>query len=293
MTIEAHYIRQFEDDVHHEMQQSTSRLLPWCEQTTIEGENKAIDSMGEVELSEVTGRHQQINEVVPEHKRRKLQPRRYAAAILVDTNDILSVLMDPDKEYRKALTAAIWRRVDRIITTAAHADVLTGKEFGTTTTFAQDGGKTVDATAGLTYAKMLELIKNFTNNEVGNDGVLDAVLALTGDEEETMMQISELTSGDFSRQFAVDNGKLMAALGMGVVKFGADVQNPILSVTSGTRDNICMQKGGVKFGMKQQVQIEVEKLPERTQTFKIEAILNAGAVRKEGVMVQKFQTTES
>lgn len=291
--VDVHYIRQFEGHVHHEMSQTQPRALKFCEETTIEGENKAVDSMAGIELSEVTARHQDINEVVPEHKRRKLQPRRYAAAILVDTNDIQSVLMDPDGEYRRELTAAVNRKIDRIILDAAFAAVLTGKEFATSVTYANDGGFTVNATGGLTYATLLEIVKNFTDAEVGNEFALDVGFFLSGDEEEDMMAISQLTSGDFSRQFPVDKGKLTHALGMEVVKFGAAVSDPILAVSGGTRDCLVLQKGGIKFGMKGQISIVVENLPGKTQTHKIEAIINAGAVRKEGVMVQKFQVTDA
>jgi len=183
------------------------------------------------------------------------------------------------------------RRFDRVIVEAAFAAVLTGRDFETSVTFANDNGLTVDATAGLTYDKILEINQNFHDYEVNNDEMEKQILAVSGDEETALMKEIELISGDYTRQFSIDAGKIRMAVGNELVVYGGAVNNPILAVSSGTRDCIGMVGRAMCVGLSKEFDVKVEVRPDYVDLTQISITGILGAVRTEGRLIQKVQTT--
>ena len=284
-------ITQFSDLLHVAAQQIPSRLRGHVITKMMTGDVYAYDGLGIVEAREVDGR------VVPtvfdeiSFNRRKIARRRFVITLPIDASDTRGILINPEGEYAGACAKAMNRRFDRVGVEAAFANVSTGRDFDTAVTFANDGGSTVNATAGTTYEKLLELRKNFTNEEVGTDLQEQFMLLITGTEEEALMKELELTSGDFSRQFVVDQGRIARAAGVDLVVYGADVTTPMLSVTAGTRDCIGMTGRSLCYGISKDISINIKDRPDFVETKQVQIIGQWGAVRTEGVLMQKFQTT--
>ncbi len=284
---------QFSALIDHEVQQSKARLRPFVIIKEMKGKAIAYDGLGDVEAREVVGRHQPASFDDIFHNRRKISRRRYVVNLPIDESDVRAIILNPDGEYAKACAMAMERRFDRTVVEVLFATVKTGEDFETDVTFANDGGRTVDATAGWTYEKLLEIGKNFVDDEVGNDMPVNIILGMTGEEEEALMKESELISGDFTRQFAVEKGQLTFATGKMVIKFGGAVQNPILAVSGGTRDNFAMAERGVCVGLSQDIKIKVEERTDLIETRQVQIIGEWGAVRTQGQRVQKVQTTDA
>jgi len=284
-------IIQYSDMIHVKAQQIRARLRPHVRIKKMTGDLWAYDGLGTVEASEVVGRIQKTVFSSIDHLRRKIRRRRFEVTLPIDESDVRGVLLNPESEYAEATVRAMERVFDRVGIEAAFADVNTGRDFDTTVTYANDGGTTVDATAGLTYEKLLEIRKNFTNNEVGNDVPETLLFLITGTEEEALMKETELTSGDFSRQFVVDKGRMTRAVGVDLIIYGASIQNPLLAVNAGTRDNIAMSSRGLCYGMSVDLKLKIDDRPDYIETTQVQAIIQLGAVRTEGVLLQKVQTT--
>jgi len=284
-------ITQFSDMLHIQAQQNPSRLRPYSIIKQMTGDVYAYDGLGIVEAREVNGRVTPTVFDEIEHNRRKITRRRFVVTLPIDASDTRGVLLNPEGEYAGACMKAMNRQWDRVGVESIFANVSTGRDFGTSVTFANDGGLTVDATAGTTYEKLLEFRKNFTNNEVGNDMQEQICLAITGTEEEALMKEIELTSGDFSRNYVVDKGRIAEAAGIKLIVFGADVSNPILDVNSGTRDCVGMTGRALCYGLSKDMSINIKDRPDYVETKQVQIIGQWGAVRTEGVLAQKFQTT--
>ena len=290
-SIDKNMTTQFADMLHIKAQQSQSRFRPFVQVKQMTGDVYAYDGLGQVEAREVNGR------VTPtvfddiSHNRRKISRRRFVVTLPIDASDTRGVLLNPEGEYAGACMKAMNRKWDKVIAESIFANVNTGRDFGTSVTFANDGGKTVNATGGVTYEKLLEFRKGFTNEEVGLEQDEHIILAITGTEEEALMKELELISGDFSRQFVVDNGRIAKAAGIDLIVFGADVTNPILNVVSTTRDCIGMTGGAICVGLSADMSINIKDRPDYVETKQVQIIGQWGAVRTEGVLAQKFQTT--
>lgn len=291
--IDVALVTEFTDMVHVKAQQMQARLRPYVTIQKKKGDIWSYDGIGSVEATEVVGRIQPATFNSIDHLRRKIRRRRFVVNLPIDGSDVRGALMDPQSNYAQACVMAMARVFDRVGIEALFADVQTGRDFETTITAATDGVATVSATTGLTYNKLLAIKKGFTNQEVGIDAGEKLLLLITGDEEEALMKETQLISGDFSRQYVVDQGEMVRAGGFQLIKFGDGVANPMLSVSGGTRNCAALSTRGLVYGMSLDLQLSVEKRTDYIEVTQVQAIIQLGAVRTEGVLVQKVTTTDS
>ena len=296
MSIDTALIKGFSAAVHQNAQQEVSRTTPFVEYRPFTGEQMFYDSIGQLEARKANGRS---TVGVPSDQpwgRRLIGKNRYYIDLEVDKKDVREVLMDPESELVKQCRKEFARVKDREIVNAALASVYTGKDGTTLVTAANDGVQTVNATAGFTYEKLLEVTQGFIDDEVGNDMRALHGLCVAGDEHTKFMGETELTSGDFSSQYAVDKGLLVRVLNMQLVLFGGShagkvFANPILPEASGLRACVAIAKGGVCLGMDKDLSIEVFDVPQKIETKLIRATMTIGAVRTEGKLVKRINTT--
>jgi hypothetical protein len=289
--IDAALITQFSDMVHIKAQQMKSRLRPYFNIRKMTGDIWAYDGIGIVEASEQNARISPVVFNSIDHLRRKITRRRFVVTLPLDSSDVRAVLTNPQNDYAGACTRAIERVFDRVGIECAFASVSTGRDFSTSVSASTDGVLTINATAGLTYEKLIEVKRKFYNAEVGNDMQERFVFICTGDEESAMMQETALINSLYSQQYVVDRGELTRAVGIDVVRYGGSVTNPLLSVTSGVRDCIAASERGIVYGMSLDLSLKIQERPDYVETTQVQAIIQLGAVRTEGVLVQKVQTT--
>jgi len=290
--IDNHLITQFSDQVHNAAQQIKARLRPYVEIKPLKGEEFAYDGMGSVEAEELVGRHQQVDFADIDHNRRKIARRRFVLTLPIDSADVRGMLTSPEGHYAMACVRAMERVFDRVTVECLFAAVLTGRSMGTSVSFATDGGATVTATAGLTYAKLVEINKGFLDDDVGNDMPEQLVMGVSGDEMSALMQEQELVSGDYSRQYAAEKGRLIEANGIKLVPFAANAPRPILSVSAGVRSCFVMSTRGVCVGISKEMGLSVKDRPDLIETSQVQIIFDLGAVRTEGKLVKKVTTTD-
>jgi len=289
--IDTALVTQFSDMVHVRAQQMKSRLRSHFGIRKMTGDLWAYDGIGIVDATEQNDRVSQTKFNSVEHNRRKISRRRFVITLPLDSSDVRGVLTNPQNDYSGVCIRAIERVFDRVGIQAAVASVLTGRDFGTTTTAAVDGVLTVDGTAGLVYEKLVESRRRFVNAEVGNDMPENFLLLCTGDEESALMQETALINSLYTRQSVVDKGELQRAVGFELVKYGGSVLYPMLSVASGVRTNILCSTRGLVYGMSLDLSLKIQERPDLVETTQVQAIIQLGAVRTEGVLVQKLTTT--
>lgn len=289
--IDAALITQFSDMVHIKAQQMKSRLRPYFMIKQMTGDVWAYDGIGIVEATEQNSRVAAATFNSIDHLRRKVVRRRFVVNLPIDSSDVRAVLTNPQNDYAGACTRAIERVFDRVGIECAFQSVSTGRDFSTVVTAATDGVLTVDATAGLTYEKLIEIKRRFSNNEVGNDMPERFVFLVSGDEEAAMMQETALINTLYTSQYVVDKGELTRAVGFDIIKYGASVTNPLLAVASGVRNCIAASERGIVYGMSLDLSLKIQERPDLIETTQVQAIVQLGAVRTEGVLVQQVNTT--
>ncbi len=292
-SIDAALITEFSDMVHQEAQQLQSRLRPYLNVKQMSGDVWAYDGLGRVEAREVQGRNVAATFDDITHNRRKIARRRFVINLPIDASDVRGALLNPNSEYSKAVAQGMLRQYDRVAYDAAFAAVLTGRDFDTSVTATNDGVASVDATAGLTYEKLLEIRENFFDEDVGNDDNEQLFLTIGGAEHTNLMGETELTSGDFSREFVVEKGQITKGLGIDFVPFASSVASPIIGLnTAGTeRELIAASSRGICLGVSKEMSIKIEERPDYIETTQVQVVAEIGAVRTEGVLLQKVRVT--
>ena len=287
-------ITQFSNLLHVEAQQMKTRFMGRCQVVPMTGDEWAYDGTGQVEARTVNERNPKVSPVNPDFTRRQMTRDRIVIELIVDNRDVRGMFEDPNSKLVRDCMYGIYRKADKIGIDQLFADVATGRRFTGTTTFAGGGGTTVNATAGLTYAKLLEIKENFSGNEVGNDMPENVILGISEQEETELFNITQLTSGDFSRQYVVDQGRIVKALGMDIICFGGQVDNPQLSVSSSVRDCFATTNLGLIYGMSKDFRVQViPDYPGYVESTYIQVLGEIGAVRTDEKRTQKVQTTAS
>lgn len=287
-------ITQFTNLLHVQAQQMKTRLMGRLPLIPMTGDEWAYDGTGVLAARTVNERNPKVDPVNPEFTRRRMLRDRIVVELIVDNRDVRGMFEDPNSKLVRDCLFAIYRKADKIGIEAMFADVATGRRFTGTTTFAGDGGLTVNATAGLTYAKLLEIIANFRKKEIGIDVPEEIIIGLTEQEETQLFNITQLTSGDFSRNYVVDKGKVVQVMGMDLICFGSDVDNPQLPVASNVRDCFALSTMGMVYGMSKEFAVQViPNYPGYIESTYIQVLGEIGAVRTDELRAQKVTTTAS
>lgn len=291
-TIDNILTRRFSDQMHVLAQQHKSRFRGMVMEKNGIPDDYMYDGIGTIEAREVVGRIQQTVFDDINHFRRKLTKQHFVTTLPVDWTDLQAVVEDPSGRYAQECVRAMERVYDRVVYGALFADVNTGKTGSTAVTFVNDGGLTVDGTTAITLADLLEVQRNFMDNEVGVDIPVDKTVGISGDEYMDLMQITALTSGDFTRQFALEKGEIIKAAGLDLMRFGASVTKPVLTVSGGVRQCFALAKGGVFVGIGKEWEVQIDNRPDYVGVKQIQVKFSLGALRTEGKLVQKVNTTD-
>lgn len=287
-------ITQFSNLLHVKAQQTQSRFMGRLQVIPMSGDDFAYDGTGIVQARTVNERNPRIDPSNPEFTRRKMSRDRIVVELIVDNRDVRGMFEDPNSKLVRDCVMAINRKADKIGLDALFSSVYTGRNFGTTVTFAGGGGQTVDATGGLTYAKLLEILENFRSRDIGIDMPESILFVISEQEETSLFNITQLTSGDFTRQYVVDKGKVVSVLGMDIIPYGSAADVPPLSVASSVRDCAALSTEGMVYGMSKQFSVKViPDYPGYVESTYIQVLGELGAVRTDEYRVQKVQTTAS
>ena len=199
----------FSANVMHLVQQEGTRLLPSCRMETFHGESKFFDRIGLAKAKRKEGRHSDVvYEDIP-HSRRQVTTEDFYASDLVDKEDKLRVIMNPESEYAKAIAMALGRQIDEEIIAGGLGSAYGGKK-GTIPIALPDSQKLVAVDAGvfsgLNIATLRAVRKKFKQNEAIKKGG-KLIWAQSAQQADDLLGSTEVTSADFNSVRALVNGE--------------------------------------------------------------------------------------
>ncbi|NBC18277.1 MAG: hypothetical protein GVY18_13280 [Bacteroidetes bacterium] len=185
------------------------------------GEAHNFERLGEFTASERTTRHQDTPVNDAPHSRRLVTPGDYDWGDLVDREDKLRLLIEPESNYMRAARNALGRKLDDVIIAAMGGNAQSKAADGTLTNVALPAGQkvgvqfgTAGTDAGLTLDKILEGIRILQNNEAWEDG--EMCIAYGSKQVNDVLKIAELTSSDYQTMQALTAGTLEGAGPLGL-----------------------------------------------------------------------------
>lgn len=294
-TLNQTLVTQFTNMVNHVAQQKESFFRGRVLTKPVKGKKFDWQNLASGAARLQTSRHEQVIASSPEHSRRGAIMQTYYDAWLFDQSDDLQSLIELGSPYVQALAAEMARTFDKVVAQAALGTTLIGESLSSSTTFAAEGGVTVDATAGVTYAKLRELQAAFHKKGVGLTADEKISLYITEQEHQAMLGLTELISRDYSSDFVVMNGRVQKVLNMDVVLFPSapSAGETILNVASTTRNCFAAANTGIAVGINSDIAISVAPREDLVDSKQVKALFRLAGLRTEAAKVVQFNTTAS
>lgn len=256
-----------------------------------------------VEVQQVDERNADVEWKEAVYENRKYSVSRFVVALIIDKKDVREMVANPDGALMQMTNAAFKRNKDRVVSTAALADVLIGAsdEVANTVTAANDGVITVDASAGMSYDIMRGIWREFINNSVVIDPLFGSNLTFagTGQENYQLMGEDKFINNDYTMNRMVDKGGTIDnANGMAILTFpgnrtgsSVEVPFPILEEGATLRKCLALANGAISLCERIFDVRWYDDLQLKVASSGLKVVCEIGAVRNDGRLVQQVNTT--
>ena len=195
------FVEQYKGNVEHLVQQKGSRLREAVSVETVVGKNAFFEQVGSTAAQQRTSRHSDTPRMDTPHARRRVSLVDYDWADLIDDEDRVRMLIDPQSPYASAAAWAMGRAMDEEIVAAADGTAYTGVAGGTSTSY--DSSNTVDVQVGISPAAdtglnvgKLRAAKQILDANEAEDG--DRYCIINAKQLQNLLGQTEVTSSDYA-----------------------------------------------------------------------------------------------
>ena len=195
--INTNYMREtFLNVFQQTTQQTTSALLKHPQLLVYDNQKGAIHNFARLPkavLAKITSRNQASNPGAFAADNYMWRADKYVGEMYLDKDvDVMEAIADPTSEVFKSMKYAAERLVDKVGFTSAVDAILKGapNTAGVSTSFASEGGITVDATAGLDEAAVRHILQAAFNNGLSKEEISNSVMFGSGAESSALLAMS-------------------------------------------------------------------------------------------------------
>lgn len=272
-------VKQFHSNFILLAQQKGSRLRNAVRVEPINAEDGFYDQIGASDGADIVDRHGDTQYAITPHDRRKVTPIPWQWADLIDKQDKVRMLGDPQSTYLQAAVAAAGRRIDDHIIAAAFGTAYTGKTGGTPVTFPTAATNVVPvnlggSAEGMTVAKLIRAKALLWAYDVDEDIPLHC--AMTGAQFEDLLNEQKATSSDYASVKALVRGEINTFLGITFHRSERLLQ------TADPYDRCPMwAQDGILLALAEDVITKIDLLPQKRYTTQVYCQMDMGATRME------------
>ena len=212
-TIDEAFVEQFRDIVFHKFQQKGSRLSETVYYEPLVGEVHNFEVLAPVTAVWKTtdaqpygpyDRHKDTPILDAPHSRRRVNPTDAEWGDLVDREDKLRLLINPESNYARAANNALGRAADDLIVLAFNGDATDGS--GSPVSFPA-GNVIANGAVGLTFDKVNQALEKMNLAEVDDDD--DRWFVINSKGVRDLLNQSKPTSTDYVAAHALMEGKVV------------------------------------------------------------------------------------
>ena len=262
------FIDQWGNEVKHAYQQKKAKLRKAVREVSgVVGSTHKFHTLGSVTANTKT-RDADVTPLNPTQAVKTATLADAYAPIYIDKLDLLKTNADFRREYVMASSSALGRKTDEIIVAAMEAS-----------------NTSISTTAGgFTYVKLLEALEGL--NSIDADAE-ERCLVVGAKQITEALQITNLTSADYSTLQAVMSGEIGKALG-----FTWIMSNRLtLQASPAVRSCFGFAKSSVGLAIGQDVSTEINYVAQKA-SYLVNSYLSMGAVTIEATGVQKVPCSE-
>lgn len=269
------FVQQYTTNVELLLQQMGSRLRNAVTTGTYTGKAaKAVEQVGPVEAIRRNTRHADTPLISTPHDARWVRPKDFEWADLIDDQDKIRMLIDPQSPYARNGAMALGRSIDREIINAFFAASDTGEDGDVSTTFPAGQVVALGAT-GLTVAKLREAKRLLMAADVDIDNE-QLFVAVTAQQHDDLLGETQTVSIDFNTTRVLVDGRITAFMGFNFI-------HTELLLVDGNGDNRCpaWAMSGMHLGMWNDITTRISERDDKSYSTQVYVKATHGATRVE------------
>lgn len=224
------FVQQFTGNVRFLAQQKQSRLRRTVIEDQVTGESAYLEQLAPTAARKVVARHSDSPVMNSQHLRRRISPYSYDWGDLIDKEDKVRLLIDPESAYAQNAGFAMNRAFDDEIIAAFFGTAYTGHSGSTALTWpngnsestpTQPGGTVVavndwqygngSGNAGLTISKLISA--NVALDAAEGDEEEERFIVVGAKQKGNLLATTEATSADYAAVKALVDGKIDRFMG--------------------------------------------------------------------------------
>lgn len=284
-TITTAFVKQFGSNVEQLVQQKGSRLRSACRlESGITGEEAYFDQLGATAAVQKTSRNSDTPLIKSDHQRRRISMFDYEWADLIDKEDRLKMLIDPESSYATSAAWAMGRAIDDSLIASLNGTAYTGKAGGTSVVLPA-GQKIVVGAAGLTIAKLIEAKEILDLSDTDPDE--PRYCAVSPKQISDLLATTEVTSADYNMVRALVTGKVNTYMGFEFI-----ISNRLAVDGSADRLVPVWVRSGLLLGIAADIKTEVERRADKSYATQVYLCMGIGSTRMEEEKVVQIACNE-
>jgi len=290
--VTTHFVQQYTTNVQMLLQQKGSKLRTTVSTGSYTGKAaKAVEQIGPVNAQKRTIRHADTPLISTPADARWVFPNDYEWADLIDDQDKLRMLIDPQSAYAQNGAYALGRAMDDEIVNSFFGTSKTGENGSTDTVFAtasqtvlQGVGST--GATGLNIAKLREAKRILMANEVDIDNE-QLFVVITAQQHDDLLNEAQAISLDYNTRPVLVDGKITAFMGFNFVHCER------LPVDGDSYRRVpAYAKSGVHLGMWNDINTQISMRDDKGYATQVYVKGTFGATRTEEKKVVEIKCAE-
>lgn len=276
------FVTDFTTNVELLVQQRGSKLRDKVRNESFFGKDATfMEQIGEAVAVERVQRHADTPLNPIPFDRRWLFPRDFETADLIDKQDRLRQIIDPNDPFALAQAMAIGRAIDDEIIDQILGDNQTGEDGSTVIPF--DPNNIIAANAlGFTIDKLRDVVSGMEDRDV--DFMNDEIhCALTPQQKQDLLESTEVTSSDYNTVKALVHGEVDSFLGMKFVTtnrlLGASKYAGERTIAADTHRALIWSMNGVGLGMWDDISARMDERADKSYATQVYTKATFGATR--------------
>jgi hypothetical protein len=278
------FVKQFGSNLDFLVQQKGSLLRNSVRLETVVGEEAYFDQLASTAAQKKTTRNSDTPLIKSDHRRRRVTMYDYEWADLIDKEDKLKMLIDPQSDYAINAAWALGRSIDDAIIECFANTAYSGKAGGTATNFPAANIVSAGVTR-LTLQKLLDGKLILDGADV--DPNEERYIAITATQLSDLLNISEIKDADFNTVRALVRGEVDTFLGFKFI-----ICNRLATNGAGHRINPMWVRSGLLLAMGRDINTQITQRADKSYANQVYASMSIGATRMEEAKVVQILVTE-
>jgi len=278
------FVKQFGSTIELLVQQNGSKLREAVRvESGVTGEQAFFDQLAATTAVLRTTRNGDTPLVKSDNRRRSVLLLDYEWADLIDDQDQLKMIVDPENPYARSAGMALGRSIDDNIITAFNASALTDKT-GSTSTALPASQIILNGGTALTIDKLRSAKQILDLQDVPED---ERYIVVSPIQLTNLLETAEITSADFNTVRALVMGQLDTYLGF---KFIVSTRLPI---TGNIRSAFAWRRDGMLLATAKEITTRIEERADKSFATQVYLSMSVGATRMQEFEVVQIDTDET